>query len=112
MLERNVRKDADPREILSCVVAMGTNMGLRRMAEVSGLSYASMLNTARNYLRPETLHAANDAISNATASLPAFRLFSISATRSIRAAMVSVSKPRSIRSTHVTRRNTSGWTRT
>ncbi|CAE6868111.1 Tn3 family transposase ISShfr9 [Paraburkholderia aspalathi] len=47
------------------------------MAEVSGLSYASMLNTARNYLRPETLHAANDAISNATASLPAFRLFDI-----------------------------------
>jgi TnpA family transposase len=77
VLERNVRKDADPREVLACVVAMGTNMGLRRMAEVSGLSYASMLNTARNYLRPETLHAANNAISNATASLPAFRLFNI-----------------------------------
>jgi hypothetical protein len=47
------------------------------MAEVSGLSYASLASTARNYLRPETLHAANDAISNATAVLPAFRLFDI-----------------------------------
>jgi TnpA family transposase len=77
VLERNARQNADPREILACVVAMGTNMGLRRMAEVSGLSYASLLTTARNYLRPETLHGANDAISNATASLPAFRLFDI-----------------------------------
>lgn len=77
VLERNVRQEADPRAILACVVAMGTNMGLRRMAEVSGLSYASLLTTSRNYLRPETLHAANDAISNATASLPAFRLFNI-----------------------------------
>lgn len=77
VLERNARQNADPREILACVVAMGTNMGLRRMAEVSGLSYASLLTAARNYLRPETLHAANDAISNATASLPAFRLFDI-----------------------------------
>ncbi len=29
------------------------------------------------YLRPETLHAANDAISNATAALSAFKLFNI-----------------------------------
>ncbi|MGF6766250.1 TnpA family transposase [Paraburkholderia sp. GAS33] len=77
VLERYVKQDADPREILACVVAMGTNMGLRKTAEVSGLSYASMVTTSRNYLRPETLHAANDAISNATAGLPAFHLFDI-----------------------------------
>lgn len=77
VLDRYVKHDADPREILACVVAMGTNMGLRKMAEVSGLSYASLSSTARSYLRPETLHAANDAISNATAGLPAFKLFNI-----------------------------------
>ncbi|MDE2204120.1 MAG: transposase, partial [Burkholderiaceae bacterium] len=77
VLDRYVKHDADPREILACVVAMGTNMGLGKMAEVSGLSYASMASTARNYLRLETLHAANDAISNATARLPAFHLFDI-----------------------------------
>lgn len=77
VLDRYVKHDADPREILACVVAMGTNMGLSKMGEVSGLSHASMLTTARNYLRLETLHAANDAISNATAGLPAFHLFDI-----------------------------------
>ena len=77
VVDRYVKHDADPREILACVVAMGTNMGLRKIAEVSGLSYASLASTARNYLRPETLHVANDAISNATAVLPAFRLFDI-----------------------------------
>jgi hypothetical protein len=37
VLDRYVKHDADPREILACVVAMGTNMGLRKMAEVSGI---------------------------------------------------------------------------
>jgi hypothetical protein len=53
---------------------MGTNMGIRKMAEVSSLSYLSLLTTARNYLRLETLRAANDAISNAIAKLPVFHL--------------------------------------
>jgi TnpA family transposase len=76
-LDRYGKNDADPREILACVVAMGTNMGLQKISEVSGLSYGSLATTARNYLRPETLHSAKDAISNATASLPAFHLFDI-----------------------------------
>ena len=56
---------------------MGTNMGLWKMAEVSGLGHPSMLTTARNYLRLETLHAANDAITHAIAGLPAFHLYDI-----------------------------------
>jgi len=47
------------------------------MADVSGLGHASLMATARNYLRLETLHAANDTISNAIAALPAFHLFDI-----------------------------------
>jgi Tn3 transposase DDE domain-containing protein len=62
-----VKQDADPRHVLACVVAMGTNMGLWKMAEVSGLGHSALMTTARNFLRAETLHAANDAISNATA---------------------------------------------
>lgn len=77
VLERYVKDDPDPREILACIVAMGTNMGVGKMAEVSGLGYASMLTTARNYLRLETLHAANDAITNAMAALPVFHLYDI-----------------------------------
>ena len=77
ILNRSVKNPPDLREILACVVAYGTNMGLGKMAEVSGLNHASLISTARSYLRPETVHAANDAISNATAALPAFKLFNI-----------------------------------
>jgi hypothetical protein len=77
VLHRGVKHAPDLREILACVVAFGTNMGLGKMAEVSGLSHASLITTARSFLRPETLHTANDAISNATSALPAFKLFNI-----------------------------------
>ena len=56
---------------------MGTNMGLWKMAEVSGLSYSSLLTTAHNFLRTETLHAGNNGISNATAKLPMFQQYDI-----------------------------------
>ncbi|MDD3581327.1 MAG: Tn3 family transposase, partial [Desulfobacca sp.] len=77
VLDRYVKHESDPPEILASVVAMGTNMGMRKMAEVSGLSHPSLLTTARNYLRMETLRAANDAISNAIATLPVFHLYDI-----------------------------------
>ena len=77
VLERYVKQEADPRLLLACIVAMGTNMGLWKMAEVSGLSYPSLLTTARNFLRAETLHAANDLIANATAALPMFGQYDI-----------------------------------
>lgn len=77
VLNRGVKHAPDLREILACVVAFGTNMGLGKMAEVSGMSHAALITTARSHLRPETVHAANDAISNATAALSAFKLFNI-----------------------------------
>jgi hypothetical protein len=72
VLERYVKQEADARLILACVVAMGTNVGLWKMAEVSGLNYSSLLTTARNFLRAETLHAGNDGVANATAALSMF----------------------------------------
>ena len=77
VLDRYVKHAPDARELLACVVALGTNMGLGKMAEVSGMSFSSLQGTARNYLRLETLRAANDAIANATAALPAFHLYDI-----------------------------------
>ena len=56
---------------------MGTNMGLWKMAEVSSLSYSSLLTTARNFLRAETLLAGNDWISNATTTLSMFDQYDI-----------------------------------
>ena len=77
VLDRYVKHEPNPREILACVVAMGTNMGLWKMADVSGLGHPSLMSTARNYLRLETLHAANDAIGNAIAALPVFHQYDI-----------------------------------
>jgi len=72
-----VKQEVEPRHVLACIVAMGTNMGLWKMAEVSGLSYSSLVTTARNFLRAETLHTGNDAISNATAALAMFDQYDI-----------------------------------
>lgn len=77
VLDRYVKHEPDPQDILACTVALGTNMGTWKMAEVSAQSHSVLLATVRNYLRPETLHAANDAISNATAALSAFQLYDI-----------------------------------
>lgn len=77
VLDRYVKHEPDPREILACIVAMGTNMGLWKMAEVSSLGHPSMATMARNYLRLETVRAADDAITNTTAKLLAFHLYDI-----------------------------------
>jgi TnpA family transposase len=77
VLERYVKQDADPSHILACIIAMGTNLGLWKMAEVSGLSYSALRTTVRNFLRAETLHAANDIIANATAALAMFHGYDI-----------------------------------
>jgi TnpA family transposase len=81
VLGRYIKQDADPRHILACAVAMGTNMGLWKMAEVSGLGHSALTTAARNFLRAETLHAANDAISNATAALSMFDQYDIGGTK-------------------------------
>ncbi len=37
-------------------------MGLGRLGEISDLSYQTLASTSENYLRLETLHAANDCV--------------------------------------------------
>jgi hypothetical protein len=54
VLGRYVKQEADPRHVLACVVAMGTNMGLWKMAEVSGLSYSALVTTAERVKHCET----------------------------------------------------------
>jgi TnpA family transposase len=81
VLDRYVKQDPDPRDILACIVAMGTNMGLQKMADVSGLIHSALQTTARNYLRTETLHPASDAICNAIAALPLFQEYNVEGRR-------------------------------
>jgi TnpA family transposase len=81
ILDRYVKDEPDPRELLACIVAMATNMGLKKMAEVSGFSPDALQTTARNYLREETLHRASDTICNATSALSIFKEYDIGGRR-------------------------------
>jgi TnpA family transposase len=67
----------DDRVISACLIAWGTNMGLGRMGEISDISFDTLLRTSENFLRPETLKAANDCVSNAIAALPIFRHYDL-----------------------------------
>ena len=69
VLGRYSKQAADDRILSACLVAWATNMGLGRMGEISDITFATLTSTSENFLRPETLKAANDCISNAIAAL-------------------------------------------
>jgi len=94
VLDRYVKHDPAGHEVLACLIAFGTNMGLSKMAAVSDLNYSTLRATARNYVRLETLRAGNDFISNALARLPMFHHYD-SRRQSTPAATDSALKPRS-----------------
>lgn len=77
LLDRYVKTVSEDREIIACLIAWGTNMGLGRMGETSDIGYHKLSSTSDNYLRPETLRAANDLVSNAIADLPIFKHYDI-----------------------------------
>lgn len=77
ILDRYIKSEADNDTIFGCIIAMGTNKGLAKMAESSDLSVQTLLSASNNFIRLETLRNANDTISNATAHLPFFKYFNI-----------------------------------
>ncbi|GAC1523588.1 MAG: hypothetical protein NVS2B16_31870 [Chloroflexota bacterium] len=79
LLGRYTKQTVDDRAIIACLIAWGTNMGLGRMGDISDLSFTTLSQSSEHFLRPETLKAANDWISNATAALPIFRAYDLGA---------------------------------
>ncbi len=77
VLGRYSKQAADDRTISACLVAWATNMGLGRMGEISDITFATLASASENFLRLETLKAANDCISNAIAALAIFRHYDI-----------------------------------
>ncbi len=77
VLGRYNKQAADDRIISACLVAWATNMGLGRMGDISDIPFATLASTSENFLRLETLKAANDCISNAIAALTIFRHYDI-----------------------------------
>ncbi|HEX9867919.1 MAG TPA: Tn3 family transposase, partial [Candidatus Tectomicrobia bacterium] len=80
VLGRYVKQKVDDIVITACLVAWGTNMGLGRMGEISDISYHTLATTSDNFIRLETLKAANDRVSNRIAELPIFRHYDLGET--------------------------------
>ncbi len=77
VLGRYSKRAADERILGACLIAWATNMGLGRMGDISDIPFATLASTSENFLRPETLKAANDCVSNAITALPIFRHYDI-----------------------------------
>jgi TnpA family transposase len=77
VVSRYQKQHPDPAVLYACLMAWGTNMGLGRMGEISDLPAHLLARASENYLRPETLRAANDLVSNAIAALPITRHYDL-----------------------------------
>lgn len=77
LLGKYVKSSADRQVINACLIAWGTNIGLGKMGSISDLSAEALRMASDNFIRPETLQAANDTVSNAIAGFPLFRHYDI-----------------------------------
>ncbi len=73
VLGRYSHQVRDDRVLRACLIAWGTNLGLYRMGESSDITTRTLVRASENYLRLETVRAANTRIINAMAALPLFR---------------------------------------
>lgn len=71
------RSRAHEYDLLAILVGNATNQGIYGMAQISDRTYDQLSTVQANYLRLETLDAANDTINNATARLPIFKHYNI-----------------------------------
>ena len=77
VLGRYARQDPDHDILIACLIAWGTNLWLWQMGEISDIPFHILATTSDNFIRPETLKAANDIICNAIAKLSIFRQYDI-----------------------------------
>ncbi|CAE6858054.1 Tn3 family transposase ISPsy30 [Paraburkholderia nemoris] len=73
---RYANKVADADSLMAVIIAQAMNHGNQVMARTSDIPYHVLETTYQQYLRQASLHAANDCISNAIATLPIFPYYS------------------------------------
>ncbi|WP_263458852.1 transposase [Bathymodiolus japonicus methanotrophic gill symbiont] len=61
----------------ACILSDAFGIGIEKMAEMSDLNYNLMRSTHEDFMRIETLCAANDMVGNLIHSLPIFKLWNI-----------------------------------
>lgn len=80
LLEKYVKSSVDENIINACLIAWGTNIGLGKMGGISDINSQKLRTASDNFIRPETLSAANDLITNAIAEFPIFQNYNINNT--------------------------------
>ena len=77
VLDRYAKGNKNEKSLIACIIALGTNMSLGRMGEISDISHQELQTTYQNYFRMETLKRTNDIAANATAKQSIFRHYDI-----------------------------------
>lgn len=77
LLEKYIKSLVDENIINACLIAWGTNIGLGKMGGISDISSQKLRIVSDNFIRPETLSAANDLITNAISEFPIFQNYNI-----------------------------------
>lgn len=73
----NKRKRPAPLAINACILSDAFGIGIEKMAEMSDLGYNLLRSTQEDFIRTQTLRAANDAVANLIHSLPIFKVWNL-----------------------------------
>ncbi|CDZ79355.1 Transposase, TnpA family [Legionella massiliensis] len=73
----NKKKAPSVLAINACILSEAFGIGIEKMAEMSDLNYNQMRSTREDFIRIETLCAANDMVGNLIHSLPIFKLWNL-----------------------------------
>lgn len=73
----NKKKSPITLAVNACILSDAFGIGTGKMAEMSDLNYNLLRSTQEDFVRVDTLRAANDAVSNLIHSLPIFKLWNL-----------------------------------
>ena len=77
IIGKNIKKTVEADKIIACLVAYGTNNGLRNMATMSDFSFNELQACSEGFMSLENLKKANDMVVNKMTTLPIFKHYNI-----------------------------------
>lgn len=81
ILEKGTAKQADENTLIACLVALGTNHGISKMANCSDMDYNHLKRTKESFIRGQTLKEVNRMIVDATADLEIIEAYNLEANK-------------------------------
>jgi len=77
ILGKDAADDIPTQQLIAAILALGTNHGVKKMAQISDMTVHQLNAAVNNFIRNETLEKANVKIVNATSKLPMFQYYNI-----------------------------------